>query len=197
MIRHGGAARRVAVSAAMHAFAGRPARPPVLTVGTVVWLASELLFFAGLFAAYFTLRTNATGAWPPVDVELETVPAALFTLVLVASSLTVHRAARAAETGDTGGVRVWLVVTLLLAALFLGNQAREWASAGFSASSHAYGSAFFVMTGFHGLHVVGGMVAMAVVLVRADRPAVEVVTAYWHLVDVVWLAMFATLFGIR
>ena len=181
----------------MHAVAGRPARPPVLTVGTVVWLASELLFFAGLFAAYFTLRTNATSAWPPADVELETLPAAVFTLVLVGSSLTVHRAARAAESGDVAGTRVWLLVTLALAALFVANQAREWASADFSASSHAYGSAFFVMTGFHGLHVLGGMLAMAIVLVRADRRAVDVVTAYWHLVDVVWLGMFATLFGIR
>lgn len=174
----------------------------MLSVGTVVWLASELMFFSGLFAAYFTLRAVERGSWPPEGVELEAVRAGLFTVLLVASSATVQGAVRALARGDLARFRAWLVVTMLLAGAFLTNQAGEWAGAGFSISSHPFGSVFFVMTGFHGLHVSGGVAAMAVLLGRSagrqfgpgDVPAVEVVATYWHFVDVVWVAMFATLF---
>lgn len=180
-------------------------RPPVLLVGTIVWLASEALFFAGLFSAYFTIRANTDGPWPPADVHLETAPALVFTLVLVASSLTMHRAVAAGTRGDTRAFRRWIGLTVLLAVAFLANQAREWASADFRPDTHAYGSAFFVMTGFHGLHVMGGIVAMLVVLARlhrraavaGDAPSMEVLSAYWHFVDVVWVVMFLTLFGVR
>ena len=181
------------------------ARPPVLVVGTVVWLASEVLFFAGLFAAYFTIRSATEGPWPPVDVHLETGPALAFTVVLVASSLTMHRAVAAGARRDTSSFRWWLVLTIALAVAFLANQGREWASADFSPDTHAYGSAFYVMTGFHGLHVLGGVAVMLVVLARLygrraverDVPSMEVLAAYWHFVDVVWIVMFLTLFGVR
>ena len=183
----------------------RSRRAPVLVVGTVVWLASELMFFAGLFAAYFTLRAAEPGPWPPADVELETGLAGAATVVLVVSSGTIQLAAQAVAAGRRPELRRWLGVTMLLAGVFLANQGREWAAADFSPDSHAYGSAFFVMTGFHGLHVLGGVLAMAVLLWRSragvfdarQTPAVEVVSYYWHLVDVVWLGMFATLFLLR
>ncbi len=179
-------------------------RTPVLVVGTVVWLASELMFFSGLFAAYFTLRATAE-EWPPHDVHLDTVVSGIFTALLVLSSGTVQLAVRALARDDRRRFRVFLVLTLLLAAAFCANQAREWAEAGFTIDSHAYGSAFFVMTGFHGLHVVGGMLAMVLLLGRAadarfgpsDVPAVEVVSYYWHFVDVVWIGLWATLFLLR
>lgn len=185
--------------------AHRVRRTPPLVVGTVVWLASELMFFAGLFAAYFTLRAQAAGPWPPDDVELETGVAAFFTVVLVASSGTIQLATGALQRGRVEAYRAWAAVTMVLAVSFLANQAREWAAADFSASSHGYGSAFFVMTGFHGLHVLGGVVAMAVLLGRSglpgfgrgDVPSTDVVTYYWHFVDVVWVALFATLFFVR
>lgn len=181
------------------------ARPPVLVVGTVVWLASEVLFFAGLFAAYFTIRSSTAGPWPPADVDLETGPALAFTAVLVLSSLTMHRAVVAGARRDTSTFRRWLLVTILLALAFLANQGREWAVADFGPDTHAYGSAFFVMTGFHGLHVLGGVAVMLVVLARlygrravaGDVPSMEVLAAYWHFVDVVWVVMFLTLFGVR
>ena len=180
-------------------------RPPVLPVGTAVWLASELMFFGALFAAYFTLRSVHPGSWPPEGVELETAPAAAFTALLVASSGTIQLGVRAIQAGDPARLRRWLGVTVLFAVAFLVNQAREWASASFDVSSHAFGSAFFVLTGFHGLHVAGGVLAMVVLLGRSldhrfgasETPAVEVVSYYWHLVDVVWLGMFATLFIVR
>jgi cytochrome c oxidase subunit 3 len=180
-------------------------RAPVLTVGTVVWLASELMFFSGLFAAYFTLRAMARGAWPPDGVELDPGPAGLFTLALVASSGTMQLAVRAVAAGNRRRFRLWVCVTFVLAAVFLANQGREYTEFQFGISSHAYGSAFYLMTGFHGLHVLGGMLAMVLLLGRsasprfgpAEEPSVEVVSYYWHFVDVVWVAMYSTLFLLR
>jgi cytochrome c oxidase subunit 3 len=167
----------------------------------VVWLASELMFFSGLFAAWFTLRSS-TRPWPPPDVELTTSRTALATAVLVASSLTMHRAVGAAARGDrVAGVR-WLGLTALLGAVFLSNQAWEYAEAPFRISSHAYGSMFYLLTGFHGLHVLGGLAFMAAVAGMVSgsgsrapvAPVVEVCAYYWHFVDVVWVAMFATIY---
>jgi cytochrome c oxidase subunit 3 len=180
-------------------------RTPVLTVGTVVWLASELMFFSGLFAAYFTLRATAGGEWPPPGVELEVVTSGLFTLGLVLSSGTMQMAVRSVAAGRLPAFRGWLIATLVLAAAFLGNQAHEWATLPFSVSSHSYGSAFYVMTGFHGLHVFAGMLAMVLLIGRAgsgrfgaaDTPAVEMVSYYWHFVDVVWIGLWATLFLLK
>ena len=174
-------------------------------MGTVVWLASELMFFSGLFAAYFTLRAASQEPWPPEGVHLETTLAALFTALLVLSSGTIQLAVRALQRDDRAAFRRWVLVTVLLAVAFLANQGREWSEATFGVDDHAFGSSFFVLTGFHGLHVTGGVVAMVVLLGRsasprfgpADVPAVEVVSYYWHFVDVVWIAMFATLFLLR
>jgi cytochrome c oxidase subunit 3 len=180
-------------------------RPSTLTVGTVVWLASELMFFSGLFAGYFTLRGAATGPWPPAGVHLEIAASALFTAVLVCSSATMQLAVRAVEQGRVRDFRRWVLVTLLLGGAFIANQGREWATLEFHVDSHAFGSAFYLMTGFHGLHVIGGLAAMLVLLLRAgdrrfdarDAPSVEVVSYYWHFVDVVWIGLWATLFLLR
>ena len=168
----------------------------------VIWLGSETMFFGGLFAAYFTLREHSD-PWPGPGVHLETTLGALFTLVLVASSLTVHRAARAAERRNLAAVVRWIAVTLLLAALFIGNQAFEWSNLDFTIASHPFGSLFYLMTGFHGLHVLGGMAAMALLVTfirrsgRVDPGAVESISLYWHFVDVVWLFLFVTIFIVR
>jgi len=175
-----------------------------LSVGVVVWLASELMFFAGLFAAYFTVRAGST-RWPPAGVELPTVRTALATAVLVSSSATMHWAVAAAGRRDRRQALRWLGLTVVLGLVFLGNQAWEYAEAPFSISSHAYGSVFYVMTGFHGLHVIGGLLFMGAVAAMIGGsgsrvPAgetVEVCGYYWHFVDVVWVAMFSTLYLLR
>jgi cytochrome c oxidase subunit 3 len=182
----------------------RSRAPAMLTVGTVVWLASELMFFGGLFAAYFTLRAE-TAVWPPSDVTLETTFTAIFTAVLIASSGTIHMAGKALERGDRAGVQRWIVVTFVLGGLFLANQIREFLVNDFSISSHAYGSIYYLMTGFHGLHVAAGLVLMLIALAMVVNagtlarrtPAVESVTYYWHFVDVVWVGLFTTIFLIR
>jgi cytochrome c oxidase subunit III len=183
------------------------AAPSTLGVGVVVWLASELMFFAGFFTAYFTLR-SVNDVWPPADVELHTVRAGVFTLVLVASSGTMHLAVHALRGGEGAEARrhalSWLGVTALLGGLFLAHQLYEYAEATFRIDDHAYGSIFYLMTGFHGLHVLGGLLFMAGVAVviagRSRAPAhqtMEVCGYYWHFVDAVWVAMFASIYLIR
>jgi cytochrome c oxidase subunit III len=182
----------------------RTARAPsVIGVGVVVWLASELMFFAGLFAAYFTVR-SVNDVWPPEGVELETARTALATVVLVASSGTMHLAVVAAKREDRRGAIRWLAVTTLMGIVFLSNTVWEYAEATFQIDDHAYGSLFYSMTGLHGLHVVGGLVFMGAVAVaiagRSRAPTeqtVEVCAYYWHFVDVVWVALFATIYLVK
>ncbi|HET9609800.1 MAG TPA: heme-copper oxidase subunit III [Acidimicrobiales bacterium] len=183
--------------------ARQPPSPTTLGVGVVVWLASELMFFAGLFAAYFTLR-GINDPWPPEGVELETLRTAAATLVLLSSSGTMHVAVGAAGRDDRRGAVRWLAITALLGAVFLSNQVAEYAEAPFSLGDHAYGSIFYLLTGFHGLHVLGGLVFIGAVAVaiagRSRAPAhetVEVCGYYWHFVDVVWIALFATVYLLR
>lgn len=181
-------------------------RASPLTVGTIVFLASECMFFSGLFAVYFTLRALHTGPWPPEGDELEWQRALVFTLLLVASSGTMQMAVRAIAANRKKAFRWWVGATMTLGVLFLFNQwGLEWPEVPFSASSDAFGSLFFTMTGFHGAHVSGGILAMAVILARSgasrfgseDLPAVEVVSYYWHFVDVVWVLMFGVLFFLK
>jgi cytochrome c oxidase subunit 3 len=177
-----------------------PGRPSILGVGVVVWLSSELMFFAGLFGAWFTLRAS-NEVWPPEDAHLAVARTGLATLVLISSSVTMHYAVDAAERGDRQRLVRWLAITASLGAVFLANQVWEYAELEFSISSHAYGSIFYLMTGFHGLHVVGGLVFMlATIYLVSGRskappgPPVAVCAYYWHFVDVVWVVMYATVY---
>ena len=173
-------------------------------MGVVLWLASELMFFSGLFAAYFTLRAT-TSPWPPTGVHLSEGRTAAATAVLVASSLAMHMATTAAARGQRRGAVLWLGVTAAMGTLFLANQALEYADASFKISSNAYGSIFYLMTGFHGLHVIGGLLFMGTVAGviggKGSRApvgsVVEVCAYYWHFVDVVWVAMFLTIYVLR
>ncbi|HEX6235931.1 MAG TPA: heme-copper oxidase subunit III [Acidimicrobiales bacterium] len=182
----------------------RPAQAPsTLGVGVIVWLASELMFFAGLFAAYFTLR-GVNDVWPPDDVELATARTAIATVVLLASSYTMHLAVGAAQRDDRRAAIGWLGITMVLGGLFLANLVTEYAEAPFQIDSHAYGSIFYLMTGFHGLHVLGGLVLMAAIMaaivgrsLAPVRRTVDVCSYYWHFVDVVWVAMFTSIYLIR
>ena len=181
----------------------RPSRAPDPTnVGMVVWLASELMFFSGLFAGWFMIRSEAK-VFPPADVHLPVGRTAAATVVLLLSSVTIHLAVGAGKRDDrTASVR-WLVVTAVLGLVFLANQAVEYVTAEFQVDDHAYGSIFYLMTGFHGLHVLGGVVFLlvtaGVIAGRSKAPAgrtVEMAAYYWHFVDVVWVVMFLTIYVI-
>lgn len=164
------------------------------------------MFFSGLFATYFTLKALSTSEWPPEDVHLAIPQALVFTILLVLSSGTMQMAVRAIANGNKAAFRNWVIATLVLGAAFVLNQfGFEWREAEFRPASHAFGSLFFTMTGFHGLHVTGGLIAMCILLARSgasrfgkdDLPSVEVVSYYWHFVDVVWVIMFSILFFVQ
>lgn len=174
-----------------------------LGVGVTLWLASEAMFFASLFGAYFVLR-GAADVWPPDGVSLDVARSAIFTLVLVASSGTIVLAERRLDAGDLHGAVRLLTATIALGAIFLGNQVLEYGGLGFSISSHPYGSMYILLTGFHGLHVLGGLLLLGLLTWRiateghaGARRLVMAGSMYWHFVDVVWIALFATLFLLR
>lgn len=184
-------------------------RPNMTAVGTVVWLSSELMFFAALFAMYFTLRAVNPSLWA-TETELLNIPfAAANTTILVLSSVTAQMGVFAAERGDTQKLRRWFIITFLMGAFFIGGQAFEYAELihyGLTLQSSAFGSVFYLTTGFHALHVIGGLVAFLFVLARSyARPKMThnmatsaVVTSYyWHFVDVVWIGLFAVIYLVK
>ena len=183
-------------------------RPNIVSIGTIVWLSSELMFFAGLFAVYFTIRAQNVGVWPPPPTELDIPYALVVTIVLVASSFTCQLGVFAAERGDVFGLRRWYLVTLVMGTFFVLGQANEYRSLveeGTTIPSSAYGTVFYLATGFHGLHVIGGLLAFIFLLIRtklskftpAQATAAIVVSYYWHFVDVVWIALFSVIYFVR
>jgi cytochrome c oxidase subunit III len=179
-------------------------RPPMLAIGVMIWLGSELMFFSGLFAAFFTIRAHA-GVWPPKGTDLDTIQAGVFTAILVASSGTMWAAVHNEEWRRRVRARWWIVASLVLGFMFLGNQAYEWATQTTRPGTNAFGSLFFIMTGLHGLHVFLGLVAMIFLLGRMKGPAgdpgelsvFQGVSYYWHFVDVVWIGLYACLFLLK
>ncbi len=200
----------------------------MVSVGTIVWLSSELMFFAALFAAYFTIRSVTTASaaagtetlWQASTAMLNVPFASVNTFVLVASSFTCQAGVFAAEHGKVGrsgalanprswGMREWFILTYLMGAVFIAGQVTEYAKLvheGVTISSTPYGSVFFLTTGFHGLHVTGGLIAFVFVLARTymarkftHEQAVTaiVVSYYWHFVDVVWIALFSTIYLLK
>ncbi|MBB5118598.1 cytochrome c oxidase subunit 3 [Streptomyces eurocidicus] len=186
-------------------------RPNLTSVGTIIWLSSELMFFAALFAMYFTLR-SVMGAehWKEMASALNLPFSATNTTILVLSSLTCQLGVFAAERGDVKKLRLWFVITFVMGAFFIGGQVFEYTDLvkkdGLSLSSDPYGSVFYLTTGFHGLHVTGGLIAFLLVLGRTyaakrfthhQATAAIVVSYYWHFVDVVWIGLFATIYLIK
>jgi cytochrome c oxidase subunit 3 len=192
------------------AYAHAPAnRPNLVSIGTIVWLSSELMFFAALFAMYFTMRAVNPEVWA-ADTQLLAIPfASINTTILVLSSVTCQLGVFAAERGDVKGLRRWFIITFLMGAVFIGGQVYEYAELvhkGLTISSSAYGSAFYLTTGFHGLHVTGGLIAFLFVLATTyvakrfthdQATRAIVVSYYWHFVDVVWIALFFMIYILR
>ncbi|WP_055586141.1 aa3-type cytochrome oxidase subunit III [Peterkaempfera griseoplana] len=186
-------------------------RPNMVSVGTIVWLSSELMFFAALFAMYFTLRSVTGPAFWHEHASALNVPfSATNTTILVLSSFTCQMGVFAAERGDVKKLRSWFVITFIMGAIFIGGQIYEYTSLvrddGLSLSSNAYGTVFYLTTGFHGMHVTGGLIAFLLVLGRTyaarrftheQATAAIVVSYYWHFVDVVWIGLFATIYLIK
>jgi cytochrome c oxidase subunit 3 len=147
-------------------------RPPMLAIGVMIWLGSELMFFSGLFAALFTIRAHVP-VWPPAGTKLDTLQAGIFTIILVA--------------------------------VFVGNQVYEWINLETRWYTNSYGSVFYITTGLHGLHVFLGLVAMGLLLYRmkgregdaGELAAFQGVSYYWHFVDVIWVGLYSALFLLK
>jgi cytochrome c oxidase subunit III len=180
---------------------------PTALVGMLLFIASEVMFFGGLFATYFNARASATGTWGPPEGahELDLPLAAVLTAILVSSSFTMQFGVWAIRRGDIGKLRMWTAITLGLGVLFLAGQLYDYSTLGFGIADGVFGTVFYTLTGFHGAHVFGGVVGLTIVLARALRGqfsarnhvAVEAVSMYWHFVDVVWIGVFSTIYLLR
>ncbi|HET7726276.1 MAG TPA: cytochrome c oxidase subunit 3 [Candidatus Limnocylindrales bacterium] len=181
---------------------------PVL--GMLLFIVSEVMFFAGLFAAYFNIRANAGPDWPPATL-FEGNPLHIFPLVgpatalLVISSFTCQFAIWAIRRNDRTAMNRYIAVTLILGVIFLVMQGIDYAllfEEGVTLGSGTFGTTYFTLTGFHGAHVFGGAIMLAVVLYRGmagqfsarHHDAVEATSLYWHFVDVVWILLFTVLY---
>ncbi|MBB2976810.1 cytochrome c oxidase subunit 3 [Microbacterium endophyticum] len=193
-------------------------RPDPVAVGTIVWLGSEVMFFAGLFAIYFTLRSTSPELWAE-ESSLLNVPFALVnTIILIASSFTCQAGVFAAEkfrpyrvgkSPRQWGMVEWFFLTFALGAIFVSGQVWEYSqlvAEGMPISANSYASAFYLTTGFHALHVTGGLVAFLLTIGRAyavknfgrkEMTTSIVVSYYWHFVDVVWVALFIVIYFLK
>ena len=195
-------------------------RPDPVAVGTIVWLGSEVMFFAGLFAIYFTLRSTSPDLWA-AETQLLNIPyATVNTIILVLSSVTCQMGVFAAERFQpyrTGGfwqfrrwgMVEWFYLTFIMGAVFVSGQVWEYAqlvTEGLPIDSNPYASAFYLTTGFHALHVTGGLIAFLLVIGRAyavknfgrkEMTTSIVVSYYWHFVDVVWIALFLVIYFLK
>ena len=192
----------------------------MVSVGTIVWLSSELMFFAALFAAYFTIRSVSPELWAQETEKLNIPFSSVNTTILVLSSVACQLGVFQAEKGIVGrtggllqlklwGLREWFALTYVMGAIFIAGQAYEYVELvheGLTIPSSAYGTVFYLATGFHGIHVTGGLIAFLFVLGRTliarkftHEQAVTaiVVSYYWHFVDVVWIGLFATVYLIK
>ena len=193
-------------------------RPSPTSVGTIVWLGSEVMFFAALFAMYFSLRTASPELWADQTSKLNVPFALINTLILVASSFTAQFGVFAAERMQpraTGlspmkwGMVEWFLVSYVLGGIFVSGQVWEYANLideNLAFDSNSYTSAFYLTTGFHALHVTGGLIAMLIVVGRTfaarkfthgEATASIVVSYYWHFVDVVWIGLFLIIYVLK
>jgi len=183
-------------------------------LGFILFLASEVMFFGGLFAAYFIARADSP-QWPPalspeqeaagVELHLELPLTAIATVLLILSSVTIQFGVWAIQRGNRTGLIRWLFVSIVLGLVFLTIQMYDYSQLPFRADDTIYGTTFYTLTGFHGAHVAGGVVFMMVILARSmggqfsasRHEAVEACSFYWHFVDIVWIALFTTLYIVK
>jgi cytochrome c oxidase subunit 3 len=182
-----------------------PPRETTSFLGMVIFLGAWAMTFAALFFAYADIRFSAN-VWPPEgEVTAPTALPAFNTLVLLASSVLLHLGVRALRAAQPRVFLRFLLGTIALGILFVGLQATLWgrtASAGLHWSSGRYGSIFYLLTSFHAVHVVAGIIGLLLLVPGAVRGRYNIQrhapvrnwTLFWHFVDGIWLLMFLTLF---
>lgn len=171
--------------------------------GVIVFLIAEGMIFLGLFVAYLTFRAVAP-TWPPEGTpELELLLPGINTIILISSSFVIHNADTAIKKNDVQGLRKWFAITAIMGAIFLAGQLYEYFHLEFGLTTNLFASTFYVLTGFHGLHVCFGLLLIGAVLWRSLKQGhynsehhfgVEAAEIYWHFVDVVWIVLFLLLY---
>ncbi len=178
------------------------AHPDYRVYGLVTFLVSESLMFGALFTIYLVFR-GAAVAWPPEGTEVELVLPAINTLILVSSSFVIHLGDQAIKKNQVVAMRWWYLLTAVMGATFLAGQAYEYLSLGYGLTTNLFANCFYVMTGFHGLHVFVGLLMILGVLWRSRRPGhysdhkhvgIEMAEIYWHFVDIIWVILFTLIY---
>lgn len=176
--------------------------PTPMRWGILLFLISEVFLFGSLFLTYYYLRALTPG-WPPEHPA--TTLAGINTFFLLSSSVTIWWAGNAISWGSEKGLAWGLATTLLLGLTFLVITVFEWTHEAFRPWTNAYGSIFYTLTGFHALHVFGGVILLSALLTRTLRHrfspghhvGLDIGSYYWHFVDTVWIIVFTTIFVVR
>ncbi|MDM9382703.1 heme-copper oxidase subunit III [Chlorogloeopsis sp. ULAP01] len=177
--------------------------PDFRLFGLIMFLVAEGMIFMGLFGAYLAFRSTLP-AWPPEGTpELELLLPGVNTINLIASSFVIHNADAAIKKNNLRGMQIWFGITAVMGIVFLVGQLYEYYHLEFGLNTNLFASAFFVLTGFHGLHVTIGVLAILAVLWRSLKPGhyssekhfgIEAAEIYWHFVDVIWIILFGLLY---
>jgi cytochrome c oxidase subunit 3 len=170
--------------------------------GFVVFLLSESVIFLSFFVAYIVYKTTALN-WLPIGVTgLEIREPAINTVVLVSSSFTIYFAEKFLHKNNLWGFRAFWLLTIAMGSYFLYGQAVEWSGLAFGFGDGVFGGSFYLLTGFHGLHVLTGVLLQLIMLVRSFLPneydkglyGIEATSLFWHFVDVIWIALFTLIY---
>lgn len=170
--------------------------------GFIVFLLSESVIFLSFFAGYIVYKTT-TSNWLPAGIEgLEIREPAINTVILVSSSFVIYIAERYLHNKNLWGFRCFWLLTMAMGSYFLYGQAVEWQSLEFGFTSGVFGGTFYLLTGFHGLHVMTGVLLQSIMLIRSFVPGnydkgqfgVEATSLFWHFVDVIWIILFILIY---
>lgn len=173
--------------------------------GMLLVIFTEATFFFLLFVSYVYLRFQHGTVWPPDGIEKpELAKVAIMTPILVLSSVPAHWAASGIRKGNVGRLRLGLAIAIVQGLAFLGLQTNEYLTVAkeFTPKTDVYGSLFFTITGFHGLHVAVGLILLSWLLVYAfagrwtpeNHIPVQNIVLYWHFVDAVWIFILVILY---
>lgn len=171
--------------------------------GIALFLIAESSIFLGLFAAFIIYRTIIP-VWPPEGTpELELLLPGINTIILVASSFVMHKGQAAIKNNNVSGLKFWFSITSVMGIVFLIGQMYEYFHLEMGLTTNLFASCFYVLTGFHGLHVTFGLLLILAVLWRSNEEGhysskshfgVEAAELYWHFVDIVWIILFTLVY---
>jgi cytochrome c oxidase subunit III len=181
---------------------GHEEHPDLRVLGLLTFLASESLMFGGFFVTYLFFN-GTTPVFPPKGTEVELFLPAINTAILVSSSFVIHLGDAAIKRNSVWGMRFWYFVTAVMGATFLAGQIYEYQHLDYSLSTNIFSNCFYILTGFHGLHVFIGLLLILGVLWRSRRQGhysatkhtgIEMAEIYWHFVDIIWIILFLLLY---